>query len=250
MKRLLLLFIPTIFCHIVTGQEPESINYQAIIHNIAGEVVTAKVVSVKFSILAGNTYDTIIYSECHSATTNLIGLVSLTIGDGTDKTGNFTSIDWNADRYFLKVEIDVTGGTNYTDMGTLQILSVPYGLPEKTSKKASKKTSLVVIEDELLVSRKYVGNFIDYRQTGPKTYNGPNLIWIKTSMEDTFGKISAYGKKCKFSVGDKLFIKRTYYSPGEVSGSWVYRIENDSSVYYRVTDFQHDHKVLVETWFN
>jgi hypothetical protein len=90
---------------------------------------------------------------------------------------------------------------------------------------------------------------VDYRQTGPDTYNGPNIIWVKTSMDEIFGKISAYGKKCKFLVGDKLYIKRTFLSPGGVSGYWVYRIENDSSVYYRVTDFQHDRKVFVETWF-
>ena len=250
MKRLLSSFISIVFCLMITGQEPESINYQAIVHNMAGEVLVEKTVSVKLSILAGDISDTVIYSEKHSITTNLNGLVSLAVGNGNEKTGNFRSIDWNAEKYFLKLEIDVTGGTNYTDMGTTQILSVPYALPEKPSKRTSKKTSVFVIEGELLLVRKYVGNFIDYRQTGPKTYNGPNLIWIKTSMENTFGKVSAYGKKCEFSVGDKLFIKRTYYSPGEISGSWEYLIENDSSVYYKVTGFQYDHKVLVETWFN
>jgi hypothetical protein len=90
---------------------------------------------------------------------------------------------------------------------------------------------------------------VDYRQTGPSDSNGLNLIWIKTTLDKTFGKISAFGKKCEFSVDDKLYIKRTYYSPGVVSGYWVYQIENDSSVYYRLTDFQHDRKVSVETWF-
>jgi hypothetical protein len=245
MKRLLSSFFCVVFCLMLTGQKPESISYQAIVHNMAGEVVAAKTVSVKFSIIAGNISDTAVYSERHIVTTDINGLISLVIGSGDEKSGSFTSIDYAAEKYFLKVEIDVSGGTNYTYMGTTQILSVSYSVDEK----ASEQTSGEVIEDELLVSRKYIGNFMDYRQTGPKDYNGPNLIWIKTSMEATYGKISAYGKKCKFSVGDRLFLKRTYYSPGEVSGSWVYRIENDSSVYYRLTDFQHDHKIPVENWF-
>jgi hypothetical protein len=69
-------------------------------------------------------------------------------------------------------------------------------------------------------------------------------------MENTFGKISAYGKKCEFSVGDKLYLRRTYYTPGGISGYWTYQIENDSSVYYRLTDFQNDKKVFVKSWFN
>jgi hypothetical protein len=245
MKRLLLLFFLIVFCVIVTGQKPESIRYKAIVHNIAGEVVSARTISVKFSIIEGNINDTAVYSERQIVMTDMNGLISLTIGNGNEKTGNFTSIDWAEEECFLKVEIDISGGTHYKDMGTTSILSIPVVADEKTEEQAS----VEVVEDELLVSRKYVGNFIDFRQTGPKDYNGPNLIWIKTSMEPVYGKISAYGKKCQFSVGDKLYIKRTYYSPGEVSGSWMYRIENDSSVYYRLTDFQHDRKVLIETWF-
>jgi hypothetical protein len=113
----------------------------------------------------------------------------------------------------------------------------------------AKKSSSLLEEDELFMTRKYVGNFLDYRYTGPETFDGPNLIWVKTSMDNTYGKISAYGKKCEFNVGDKIYLKRTYYTPGGVFGYWVYSIENDSSVYYRVSGFQYDNKVLVQTWF-
>ena len=245
MKSLLSSIIAFVFCLPGQGQESESFSYQAIVHNLAGEIVVAQPVTVKLSIIIESPHDTVIYSERHSATTNQDGLVSLTIGKGTDKTGNFTLIDWSTNKYFLKVEIDATGGTNYAGVGTTQIMIVPYDLPSKTSDESSQ----IVEEDKLFVSRKYVGKFVDYRQTGPKTYNGPNIIWIKTSMEGTFGKISAYGKKCDFTVRHNLYLKRIYYSLGGVSGYWVYQIENDSSVYYRLSNFQYDRKVLVETWF-
>jgi hypothetical protein len=90
---------------------------------------------------------------------------------------------------------------------------------------------------------------MDYRHTGPENYDGPNIIWVKTSMEDVYGKISAYGKKCEFSEGDRLYLRRTFYSPGIVSGYWVYTLENDSSVSYRATDLQHDREVFIKTWF-
>jgi hypothetical protein len=105
-------------------------------------------------------------------------------------------------------------------------------------------------DEEFFISRKYVGVFLDYRQTGPDDLAGPNLIWIKTSMEDQYGKISAYGKKCDFTVGERLFLRRTLYDPGIGAGFWEYTIENDSAVSYKATDFQYDHKVLTETIFN
>jgi hypothetical protein len=113
----------------------------------------------------------------------------------------------------------------------------------------SKKASSGIEEDELIITRKYVGVFMDYRHTGPENYDGPNIIWVKTSMENMYGKISAYGKKCEFAEGDRLYLRRTFYSPGIVSGYWVYTLENDSSVSYRATDLQHDREVFIKTWF-
>jgi hypothetical protein len=106
-----------------------------------------------------------------------------------------------------------------------------------------------VQEDQLFLSRRYVGNFIEYRQTGIAENNGPNLIWIKTSMEDRYGKISAYGKKCDFAPGERLYLRRKLYSPGMISSYWQYYVENDSTLSYQATEYQHDKKTPVETWF-
>jgi hypothetical protein len=111
------------------------------------------------------------------------------------------------------------------------------------------RTSSRLKDGTIFITRKYVGQFIDYRHTGPNTFSGPNLIWIKTSMENTFGKISAYGEKCEFSFGDRLYLTRTYYSPGGISAYWVYRIENAATLYYRATEYQNDKKVLTKSWF-
>ena len=112
-----------------------------------------------------------------------------------------------------------------------------------------RKGSSAIPEDDLIITRKYVGDFIEYRHTGPENYEGPNIIWIKTTMEDQYGKISAYGRKCDFTGGDRLYLRRKFYSPGIVSGYWVYVIENDQSVSYRATDLQHDREVYIKTWF-
>lgn len=112
-----------------------------------------------------------------------------------------------------------------------------------------RKSTSEIAEDDLIITRKYVGDFIEYRHTGPENYEGPNIIWIKTTMENQYGKISAYGRRCDFAAGDRLYLRRIFYSPGIVSGYWVYVIENDGAVSYRATDLQHDREVFIKAWF-
>ena len=112
----------------------------------------------------------------------------------------------------------------------------------------SKKSSSFLKEEELYITRKYIGDFVDYKYTGPRSFGGPQLIYIKTTLDTTYSQISAYSTKCEFSVGDKLYLRRTYSTSG-VFGYWFYQIENDSSIYYKVSEFKDDDKVLVQTWF-
>jgi len=113
---------------------------------------------------------------------------------------------------------------------------------------SSSKSESALEEDRLYVTRRYIGNFEDYRHTAPPSFGDPHLIWIKTTQDSTFGKISAYSRDCAFNAGDRLYLNRKYVTPG-VFGYWVYQIENDSSVFYRVCEYQNDRKVLVQNWY-
>lgn len=105
-------------------------------------------------------------------------------------------------------------------------------------------------EDSLILTRKYVGNFVEYRQHIPEKLGQPYLIWIKTTMDSTYGKISAFGERCDFKPGDRLYIKRNQVSPGPISTYWEYQIESDNrQVVYKLSEFQHDRKNLIGTWF-
>jgi hypothetical protein len=107
-----------------------------------------------------------------------------------------------------------------------------------------------VQEDSLILTRKYVGNFVEYRQHIPEKFGEPYLIWIKTTMDSTYGKISAYSERCDFKPGDRLYIKRIQLSPGPVSTYWEYQIESDdNSISYKLSEFQHDRKNLIRNWF-
>jgi len=245
MRNLCLILFAACFCNITTAQIQEPLTYQTVVRNSAGEIVASKTVYFRLSILMGESTGTLVYSEFQKVTTDKKGMVSLLIGEGTEKTGDFSTIPWDTDKFFIKVEIDIAGGSAFVEMVTTQLLVVPFSSPVKQSKRASS----TIEEDELMIIRKYVGTYLDYRNTGVDNYGSPNLIWIKTSMEKIYGKISAYGRSCEFTVGENLYLKRIFYSPGGISGYWVYQIENNSGISYRLTDFQHDRKVMAETWF-
>ena len=65
--------------------------------------------------------------EIQSATTDQNGLVSLNIGSGIS-SDSLSKVNWSGGAFFLKVEMDETGGTNYSLIGTSPILSVPLAL--------------------------------------------------------------------------------------------------------------------------
>ncbi|GGG51041.1 collagen-like protein [Epilithonimonas arachidiradicis] len=115
------------------SQVQDAMSYQAIIRNSSNELVKNQNVGMRFSILKGSPSGTVVYSETQAQSTNLNGLVTVKIGAGNQVSGSYSTIDWGADTYFIKIETDPTGSTNYTITGTSQLLSVPYALYAKTS---------------------------------------------------------------------------------------------------------------------
>jgi hypothetical protein len=113
---------------IIQAQTPQAIPYQAVARNAAGVPLTNQPIRVRFSIRDSIVSGPIVYRETHSATTNAIGLFNLNLGTGTVVTGTFSGINWGKNAKFMQVEMDPAGGTSYVDLGTQQMLSVPYAL--------------------------------------------------------------------------------------------------------------------------
>ena len=109
----------------IFAQSPDKMSYQAVIRNSSDQLVPNQSVGMQISILQNSTP---VFVETHNATTNVNGLVSVEIGNGSVVSGTFASINWASGTYFIKTEIDPTGGASYTITGTTQLLSVPYAL--------------------------------------------------------------------------------------------------------------------------
>ena len=118
----------TLYLFPALAQVPQSMNYQAVARNSSGNLLTNQLVGLRLSVLAGSATGTVSYEETQTATTNQFGLFTIAIGTGTPVTGTFSAINWSTGQYWLKVELDATGGSSYVSIGTAQLLSVPYAL--------------------------------------------------------------------------------------------------------------------------
>ncbi len=127
-----LLAASTLLPFIVSAQSPSRISYQAVIRNSENKLVSDKTIGMQISILQGTADGVMVYIETHTPNTNANGLATIEIGGG-ESSYNFSAINWANGPYFVKVETDPEGGTNYTISGTSQLLSVPYAMYAQTA---------------------------------------------------------------------------------------------------------------------
>ncbi|NLU94701.1 collagen-like protein [Chitinophaga sp. Ak27] len=102
-------------------------NYQAVARNVNGTVLSNQSLTVRFSILGGSAAGPVQYQETHATTTNNVGLFTLQIGKGTPLTGTYSTVPWADANQYLKVEVSMNGA-NFSELGTSQLMSVPYAL--------------------------------------------------------------------------------------------------------------------------
>ncbi|MBN1186829.1 MAG: hypothetical protein JXB49_31415 [Bacteroidales bacterium] len=126
-------FISLVLIVNVFSQTTNGFNYQAIARDTSGDVLKSQNIGIRISIIQDSINGVIAYSENHNITTDGYGVFDLVISEGTVESGTFASISWGGTKHYVKIELDEEGGTNYTDMGTTQLLAVPYALYADTA---------------------------------------------------------------------------------------------------------------------
>ena len=131
---ILLLFATT--THVFA--QDRGISYQAVAidadgkqipgYDVYGNPISGAEISVRFGLY--NNSNMLDYEETHQTLTDQFGLFNLVIGDGASTNNglysNFVDIAWGIDKKFLKVELDVYGGSDYILMSYQELLSVPF----------------------------------------------------------------------------------------------------------------------------
>jgi hypothetical protein len=125
MRKILLYTICFLSYYNVQSQAPRQINYQAVVRNASGQTVAANTpVILRFTIHNVTSTGTSVYTETsNTLIANQFGLVTTQIGANS----NLGIVNWGNGTKWLQVEANVAN-TTFIDMGTTQLVSVPYAL--------------------------------------------------------------------------------------------------------------------------
>jgi uncharacterized protein (TIGR02145 family) len=104
------------------SQVPGLIPYQGVARNGAGQPLADSTLNGRFSIRNGSMAGPIIWQEEQWVTTSNLGLFTAQLGLNVP----LTSVNWAVATKYLQVELNT--GQGFVDLGTTQLLSVPYAL--------------------------------------------------------------------------------------------------------------------------
>ncbi len=107
---------------ILIAQAPALIPYQAIARNAAGEPLSSNTLTARFTIHDGTANGTSVWQELQTVSTSALGLFTVQLGSSI----SLSTVNWANGAKFMQVEIDL--GNGFVDIGTQQLLSVPYAL--------------------------------------------------------------------------------------------------------------------------
>jgi len=170
-----------------TAQAPQQFSFQGVARGADGKILVNKNITIGFDIHQGSANGPAIFQEVHNTSTNANGIFNLQIGSITD----LSSINWEANSYFLQTVMFYDGLPALVDLGTTQLLSVPYSLQSSKSAIASKALEA----DTAVVSKKWIDDE-PIIQTGgsntgsilPNVSNGNVLIWYPKNAAFRVGK--------------------------------------------------------------
>jgi uncharacterized protein (TIGR02145 family) len=106
----------------LNAQAPALIPYQAIARNAAGEPLASSTLNARFTIHDGTATGTSVWQELQTVSTSALGLFTAQLGSSV----SLANVNWANGAKFMQVELDL--GSGFVEIGTQQLLSVPYAL--------------------------------------------------------------------------------------------------------------------------
>ena len=129
------------------SQVPDSFTYQTVIRNSSGELIANQDINFSISIVEGSIEGSSVFSETQLVKSNAYGVCNLKIGSGEDASVLLSSLNWGTNKYFLTIAIDETGNTDFTEIGAVELLSVPYSFYSNHSASADHAINAEVASD-------------------------------------------------------------------------------------------------------
>jgi uncharacterized protein (TIGR02145 family) len=134
--RLLLFIIVFTLSSSLIAQVPALIPYQAIARDAAGQPLANGALNARFTIHDGSATGVNVWQEMQTVSTSALGLFTVQLGSSVP----LTAVNWADGSKFMQVEIDL--GSGFVDIGTQQMLSVPYSLRSESAANGYSRVSV------------------------------------------------------------------------------------------------------------
>jgi uncharacterized protein (TIGR02145 family) len=142
--RLTLTTLALLLSAMLFAQAPALIPYQAIARNAAGEPLASSTLNARFTIHDGTATGTSVWQELQTVSTSALGLFTVQLGSSV----SLANVNWANGAKFMQVELDL--GSGFVDIGTQQLLSVPYALHSASALSAGDGISNVSLTGDTL----------------------------------------------------------------------------------------------------
>ena len=191
MKKLLTLFFLFSLSFAACAQVPNLFNYQAVARNAQGQALANQNIKVRLTHLIKFSDNTSVnhYMEIRSVTTNALGLFNVQIGGpgALSSSGSLQLGSWSdpSVTHWLKVELDIANTNSFVDMGTQQLVSVPFAFSAQEAESAKRVTK----------------PFIGFR-----AQLGTSVTWTGNSIKDMIYDVKAYDSSVVYNATTGEFI--------------------------------------------
>lgn len=109
---------------LVAGATAWKVSYSAVVRNSDNELVTNANVTVRIAISPESNGNPVVYMETHQTVTNQNGQVRLTVGNGTQKSGSLSDVNWSSS--YILSEFVLPDGSHVSSI--MPVEAVPYAL--------------------------------------------------------------------------------------------------------------------------
>lgn len=169
------------------AQAPNQINYQGVARLANGNAIINQPIAVRISIRHAASNGAVQYSETRQVTTGSDGLFNLQIGSAgaTATTGLWSSITWDNGTKYVQVEMDAAGGTNFINMGTQQLVSVPYA--QHANKASALIPSATINSNQINASGAATNQVLKFNGTNWVPANDANALVLPYAGTDAGG---------------------------------------------------------------
>lgn len=194
MKKIFTLVAGLLAAIIASAQVPKAINYQAVARNTSGQALANQTIKVRIGLSeSSGTGSVSFYNETRTVTTNTLGLFNIQIGSAgaTNVYGSFTGTDWlNPNvNHMMTVELDINNNNNFVNMGSQELVTVPFAFAADNAASAKGLQGKPVSEAAPAIDDVLRWNGVNWAPSVSSTFAGIQTYSVASQMGVVNGSV-------------------------------------------------------------